>query len=71
MIPAIFHNHPVLQVQAINILTLAYLKVFANLKTQQKPSDYYVDIFSEFMLLMMQTHMFWFIDGGIFNGTPN
>ena len=23
------------------------------------------------MLLVMQMHMFWFVDGGILNGTPN
>ena len=71
MIPAIFYNHPVFQIQAVILLTLAYLIVFANLKTQLKPTDYYIDLFFEFMLLMMQTHMFWFIDGGILNGTPN
>ena len=71
MIPAILQNHPAIQVQAISILTLAYLIVYANLKTQKKLSDYYIDVFSEFMLLMMQTHLFWFIDGGIFNGTLN
>ncbi len=71
MIPAIFYNQPVVQVQAVNLLTLVYIIVFAKLKTQQKPSDYYIDLFSEFMLLMMQTHMFWFIDGGVFNGTFN
>jgi hypothetical protein len=71
MIPAIFYNHPVFQIQAVSLLTLAYLIVLANLKTQLKISDYYIDLFSEFMLLMMQNHMFWFIDGGILNGTPN
>ena len=53
MIPAIFYNHPVFQVQAVNLLTLAYIIVLANLKTQYKPSDYYIDVFSEFMLLIM------------------
>jgi hypothetical protein len=71
MIPAMFYNQPVVQVQAVNMLTLAYLIIFANLKTQQKPLDYYIDLFSEFMLLIMQNHLFWFIDGGIFNGTFN
>jgi len=71
MIPAIFYNNPVFQIQAVILLTLAYLIVLANLKTQLNPTDYYIDLFSEFMLLMMQTHMFWFIDGGILNGTPN
>ena len=28
-------------------------------------------MFSELMLLVMQAHMLWFIDGGIINGTPN
>ena len=45
--------------------------VLAKLKTQIKLTDYYVDIFSEFMLLIMQMHMLWFVDGGILNGTPN
>jgi hypothetical protein len=71
MIPAMFYNQPVVQVQAVNILSLAYLIIFANLKTQQKQLDYYIDLFSEFMLLIMQNHLFWFIDGGIFNGTFN
>ena len=30
-----------------------------------------MDIYFEFMLLLMQVHMFWFMDGGIINGTPN
>jgi len=34
-------------------------------------TEYYVDLYSEFMLLVMQIHMFIFIDGGILNGTPN
>jgi hypothetical protein len=71
MIPAIFYGSPVFQIQAVSLLTLAYLIILANLKTHLKSSDYYIDLFSELMLLMMQNHFFWFIDGGILNGTPN
>ena len=53
MIPAIFYNHPVFQVQAVNLLTLAYIIILANLKIQLKPRDYYIDIFSEFIILIM------------------
>jgi len=45
--------------------------VLARKKRELKFSEYCIDIFSEFMLLMMQIHMFWFMDGGIISGTPN
>ena len=41
------------------------------MKTQLSLNEYYIDMYSEFMLLIMQMHMFWFMDGGILNGTPH
>jgi hypothetical protein len=52
-------------------LTIFYVAVLARMKTELKFSEYCIDIFSEFMLLIMQIHMFWFMDGGIITGTPN
>ena len=67
----LFYNQPGIQVQILLLITLAYIYIQVKMKTQLSFTEYYIDMFSEFMLLIMQMHMFWFIDGGILNGTPN
>ena len=52
-------------------ITLAYISIIAKLKTQLSFKEYYFDLYYEFMLLVMQIHMFLFVDGGILSGTPN
>ena len=71
MIPAIFYNHPGLQIVVLIKTSLIYIIILTGLKIYENQTEYKIDIFSELMLLVMQIHMLVFIDGGLINGTPN
>jgi hypothetical protein len=71
VIPVVFNNHPSLQIIFLIEWSLSHIILLIYMKANDCPTEFAIDIFNEVMLLLMYYELFWFLDGGLINGTEN
>lgn len=71
MIPLIFVNEVGVQTIFLISITVIYIGIILDCRCSINPFDMYLDITCLLIFLIMQYHLFLFMDGGILNGTPN
>ena len=69
IIPIICYGHSGLQIMFLIQWTMIYIQILIYMKANISPLEYKIDIFNEVMLLLMYYELFWFVDGGLVNGT--
>ena len=71
-IPLWFWNKPSLQITFLMIETLLYNTFLVAIRINTNYGiDLFLDLFNEFMLLLLYSFLYYFVDGGLIYGTPN
>lgn len=69
MIPITFMNHSGIQIIILTEWSLFHMALLLYLKANESHLEFAVDVFNEIILHLMYYELFWFIDGGLINGT--